>query len=289
MIKFHLPDFYYFYDINMFFADNIKNNPDKFIDDISIGSFYGSFPGMNWNGGRCCQGITDKGNITNTINSINSCGIPVRFTLTNVLIDEHLLYDPYCNMILEIAHNGKNEILVNNKMLEEYLRNKYPNFKYISSTTKCIMDIDKFNEELENYYLVVLDYRKNTDKDFLKAIKHKDKTEILINAYCSPTCNKREEHYKYLSQCQLDQEPINCSFCNTLSHSFQESLKLDSVIKVDNLYNYYVKQGFTNFKIEGRTLHPIDVIDSYVYYMVKPEYRDEIRNEVVKTFWNFWR
>jgi hypothetical protein len=35
--------------------------------------------------------------------------------------------------------------------------------------------------------------------------------------------------------------------------------------------------GFENFKIEGRATHQSSVIESYVYYMVKPEYRDEIR------------
>ena len=38
--------------------------------------------------------------------------------------------------------------------------------------------------------------------------------------------------------------------------------------------------GFCNFKIEGRVLHSANVIESYVYYMVKPEHRDRVRLEL---------
>ena len=40
--------------------------------------------------------------------------------------------------------------------------------------------------------------------------------------------------------------------------------------------------GFSNFKIEGRNINPVDVIDSYVYYLIKPEYTDMVRNILLK-------
>ena len=284
MIKFHLPDFFYNYNLNILIANLLNECPEKFYPDIQIGSIYGSFPNAYWNGGRVIEGVADRDNIYNTINNINILDIPVRFTFTNILINEHLLYDPYCNNIMKIADNGMNEVLINHPLLEEYLKDNYPNFRYISSTTKCIIDIDEFNKELDKYYLTVMDYRKNNDKDFHNLIRNKKKVEILLNAYCSPKCLRRKEHYEYLSRCQQTQEDSK-PFCDKLALSFQEALKFESVIKVDDLYDYYVKEGFEHFKIEGRTLHPIDVIDSYVYYMVLPCYQDEMRNYIVKSLW----
>lgn len=284
MINFYLPDFFYKYNLNMAFINYMENYPERFYKDICIKSLYGSFPNAYWNGGRTMHGLVDITNIQNTIDSVNSMDIAVRFTFTNELIDEYLIHDLFCNKIMEIANNGMNEVIVNSQILEDYLRNKYPNFKYISSTTKCILDIDEFNQELDKYYLTVMDYRKNADKEFHKLIKDKDKVELLINAYCSPKCTKRREHYKILSQSQLTYE-ISDFYCDIKAETFQDSLKWNSVIKVNNLYDYYVNQGFKHFKIEGRTLHDIDIIDSYVYYMVLPEYRDITRNQIIKQLW----
>ena len=49
-----------------------------------------------------------------------------------------------------------------------------------------------------------------------------------------------------------------------------EDMKLDK----------YMELGFNNFKIEGRVLMGANVLESYVYYMVKPEHRDRIRLEL---------
>ena len=35
--------------------------------------------------------------------------------------------------------------------------------------------------------------------------------------------------------------------------------------------------GFEHFKLEGRAMHPLNVIESIVYYMAKPEYKDMVR------------
>ena len=44
MIKFSIPDYYGFYGLNLFLIDLMREQPDKFYDDIIIDSVYGSFP-----------------------------------------------------------------------------------------------------------------------------------------------------------------------------------------------------------------------------------------------------
>ena len=35
--------------------------------------------------------------------------------------------------------------------------------------------------------------------------------------------------------------------------------------------------GFKNFKIEGRSDHPLVVLEAYMHYMIKPEYQGMAR------------
>ena len=283
MITYYLPDFYYFYSINMCLVDLLSQHPEFFAHDIRIGAIYGCFPNQIWNGGRRVIG-QDVGinEIKNIIKSFNDIGIPIRFTYTNALLTEEHLDDVQCNLITEIANNGMNEILVNSPLLEDYLRNKFPNFKYILSTTKCIRDIDELNKLIKSnkYYLVLTDQRDNFDFDFLNKIEDKSKVEILINTYCSKDCPKRLEHYKIMSakQLGLSNEIVDCPF---VERNFAEMVESDDIIKIENLQKY-IDMGFIHYKIEGRNFHFINVIDSYIYYLIKPEYQNKVRENILR-------
>ena len=260
----------------------LKNNPEYFYDDVKISAIYGTFPGAIWNGGRIINGGASIQEIEEVTKSFNETGIPIRFTFTNCLIEKEHLNDRQCNLIMDIANNGLNEVLVTSPLLEDYLRNKYPNFKYLSSTTKCIVNENEIKEESNKYYLTVLDYRKNIDFDFLKSLKNPDKYELLINAYCSPNCKRRTEHYEQISRNQLKNQ-FEYFFCEDAKPTFYESLKWPTVIKANDLYNIYNKElGFKHFKVEGRTSHIIDVIASYVYYLIKPEYQEVTKHNILK-------
>jgi hypothetical protein len=264
-----------------------KNNPEYFYPDINIAAIYGCFPGQIWNGGRyIAYESVDIETIKITIDSINVLGVPVRFTYTNSLLEECHLSDERCNFITKYANNGMNEILTNSELLEDYLRKTYPNYEYISSTTKCIRDVDKINELIESnkYKLVLGDFRDNFDFDFLSKIKRKDKIELLVNCWCDRNCVLREMHYKHVSKLQLglvtEEFQSNCHIGDL---PWYEVVKSDHIIKVEDLYSKYLDMGFYNFKLEGRNFNPIDVVDSYVYYLVLPEYRDMIRNILLKS------
>lgn len=282
-MNFYLPDFHFKQLLNLKLIDLIHNNPEYFYDDIQIGVCYGSFPGAIWNGGRQMNGIVNQDYIQKTINVFNSKGVAIHFTFTNCLLEEKHVYDTYCNMIMDCANNGMNGVIINSPILEEYLREKYPNFKYISSTTLVERDINKINAACNKYNMVVPDYRDSVDIDFLKNLSQKDKIEILINAYCDPNCQFRRTHYEALSLGQLTYShiPNFTNSCETQGRSFLDTLNFPTVIKVEDLYSTYKDLGFTNFKIEGRLVHVVNVVESYVYYLVKPEYKDKVRLELL--------
>lgn len=220
------------------------------------------------------------------IGTYNRFGVPVRFTWTNSLLEEKHVHDTYCNMIMDIANNGKNQVLVNTKVLENYLMEKYPDFKYISSTTKRITTLEGMQKELENgYFMVVLDYDLNHNEEVLKALEPEaGRVEILVDEICYPNCPKRTAHYKdeSLRQLTFDRGPaFDCPNRKTVP-SFKESMKRPAFISNEEIGNY-IDRGYVNFKLVGRGLPQDMLLDSYMYFLVKDEEREFIRTKLLKT------
>lgn len=282
-VYWHLPGFCYFRLLNQMILNMMKDYPDKFRDGYKIGSAYGSFPGAIWNGGRTVFGITGKSDIEAVLKLYNSRGVPVRFTWTNALIEERHTYDTYCNLIMKLADNGLNQVLVNTPVLEEYIRKEYPRFPLISSTTKRIVGVEGVLEELKkDYYLVVLDYDLNHNEEALKVLEpYASRLEILVNEVCFPNCPKRSEHYLQQSKLQLEYD-INTGFpCpnNTRERKFEECTKRPSFISNEEIQNY-IDRGYVNFKIVGRGMPLEFVKESYLYFLVKDEHREFIRTKI---------
>ena len=289
-IYWHLPGFCYFRLLNQVLMNLMKDYPDCFREGYCIGSVYGTFPGAIWNGGRAVFGITGKDDIAAILKIYNSRGIPVRFTWTNSLLEEKHVYDTYCNLIMTLADNGMNQVLVNQPVLEDYIRRDYPDFKLISSTTKRITDVKGLREELDkDYFLVVLDYDLNHNEEVLSAIQDKaDRIEILVNEVCYPGCPKRSEHYRQQSRMQLEYD-INTSFpCpnKTRERKFAECKDRPAFISNEQIQQY-ADQGFVNYKIVGRGM-PMDFVkESYLYYLVKDDARSFIRDKIDTTMNQF--
>lgn len=282
-VYWHLPGFCYFKLLNQVIINLMKENPDKFREGYRIGSVYGTFPGAIWNGGRVVFGIAGKRDIETTLKTYNSKGVPVRFTWTNSLLQEKHVHDTYCNLIMRLADNGLNQVLVNTPVLEEYIRREYPNYKLISSTTKRITETGGVLGELEkDYFLVVLDYDLNHDEAVLKAVEpYADRIEILVNETCFPGCQKRSEHYAQQSRLQLEFDvntPYPCPNKSSL-RSFAECMKRPAFISNEEIGNY-IDRGFVNFKIAGRGMPEDYVKESCLYFLVRDEHRDFIRGRV---------
>lgn len=283
-MKFYLPDFGRFLHLNITILDLLERSPEFFNEGVEIGGIYGTFLGAIWNGGRLLGGSTSSDEMKEVITLLNNKGVPIRYTYTNHLLEEKHLNDTYCNLTMELANNGMNEIIVNSPLLEEYLRKNYPNFKYILSTTRCERDLNKINEATKKYDLVVTDYRDNPNMEFLNSIEDKSKIELLVNAYCHPDCKLRQHHYDTIAKHQLRFEEMNpatdgqlAGQCPAYRRYFYDTLDFPTVIKVEDLYGKYTDMGFSHFKIEGRTIPIAQVIESYLYYLIKPEYRDKVR------------
>lgn len=290
-INFHLPGLRQNYPLNMLLLGLMEKKPEYFREGIRIASFYGEFPMSLWNGGRPSgQDQCDGAYIREVVRNINSKGIAVRYTWTNMLLNEEDLKDPYCNFCMKVADNGMNEVMIFSPILEKYIRENYPSYKLNSSTCKRIRDIDQVNQELEkDYYMVVLDYNFNSKFEELEKIQDKARCEILVNTGCNPDCPRRGKHYENIAKNQRimlknrkmppdRQIPLEPWYCRYGDDSdFHEIQSFRTYIKADELWEKYVSMGFKNFKVEGRTADLFWLLETYCYYLVKPEYQGQAR------------
>lgn len=285
-MKFSLPGFHEFEKLNMWIIDKFNNDRKVFFDSAVIDNIYGSVPNVVWNGGR--NGPLDRmelDDIRNLFEKYQAKGIRLRITFTNCMLKEDHLSDNYANDILKLINEMGFEITVSSEFLEAYIRNKYPNIPIISSTTKCILDIDKLNKEVsKEYKLVVLDYRKNADELFLKQIKNPRKIELLLNEDCFNTCVQRMRHYRDISLNIImeDKLPDTEVYCQGKYRNLYDSMKQKETIRNIDLYTYYSNLGFENVKIRGRRSDFYDVLESYMYYLIKDEYRDMVRLDILQ-------
>lgn len=296
-INYHLPSFTDHYSLNILIIDYIKEHPEFFRDGIKIASVFGSFSGAAWNGGRNVPGRFDPVMTEKIIKEFNSRGVPLRFTFTNPMVNERHLADKPCNEIMKMADNGLNQVIVMSPVLEQYIRENYPNYKITSSTCKEIKDMDALNAELDKpYNLVVIDYNWNNKFEELEKIKDKPRCEILVNACCQPACPRRGAHYSTIGKYQLElcaaaqsslgikadnivKEPFPCPY---MDYDIYMSKEFSTHISPDAIEEKYIPMGFDQFKLEGRTIGDIAMLEMYVYYFTKPEFERRVRLDLTR-------
>lgn len=290
-VNFHLPGLRQNYPLNMLMVSLLEQKPEWFREGIKIASFFGEFPSSLWNGGRPSNyDQCDANYIRNVVKNINAKGIPVRYTYTNMLLNEEDLKDPYCNFCMKVADNGMNEVMIFSPLLEEYIRKNYPSYKLNSSTCKEIRDIDLVNEELKKpYYLVVLDYNFNNRFEELEKIEDKARCEILVNTLCTPNCPRRGDHYKNIAKNQRimlknrnmpadKQIPLEHWYCEYGETNCVHTIQgYSTYISPEAIWEKYVPMGFNQFKIEGRTANMFSIVETYVHYLIRPEYQGRTR------------
>ena len=276
MINFFLPEFYGNFKLITKLHDLMQTRPELFYDNIKISAVYGCFPGNIWNGGRVILGSADKSEIDFVISEYNDRGIAVRYTFTNPMLEMMHVLDTYCNLCMRMGDNGKNEVLVNSPVLEKFLRENYPGYKFISSTTKCLGDPEQIKSELEkDYYLVVLDSAMNNTEE-LFALDHKEKIELIVNHYCIDNCPRRREHYRAVGTGQLEYDSADFPLCPNITRTFDQIKENRSFITTEDIFGRYYEAGFRNFKLDGRGFKREKVLQSFMYYLVKPEACDEV-------------
>ena len=181
----------------------------------------------------------------------------------------------------------QNGVILHSDLLLDYLKEKYPSLYFVSSTTKVLTDFKDLNAEVkrDDFKFVVPDFRLNKSFDKLGKLeqKYKDKLEFLCNECCYFGCTDRKACYENVSLKALGEteEDHICKAPNSKTgYRFSDAMKNPGFISLDDIQNVYMPMGFSQFKIEGRSLGSAIVLEFLLYYMVKPEYQLRVREEM---------
>ncbi len=284
---YHLPGLFEFYDFYKVFLPLFREHREYFYDWCEIGSIYGAPGDCLWGGGRVGFGEEDPENVATLIKEY---GISARLTFSNSLIREEHLSDRNCNYLCELfekCSDSPSGIVIYSDMLLDYIKEKYPGFYFVSTTTKVLTDFNDFKDELnrEEFMYVVPDFRLNKEFEKLNlfAENQKQKVEFLCNECCSFDCPDRKACYENVSRKSLGEDcedHICVSPHVEYGYRFSEAMKNPGFIGIEDIQKVYLLKGFSNFKIEGRSLGSAIVLEFLLYYMTRPEYRLKVREEI---------
>lgn len=284
---YHLPGLFEFYELYRVFLPLLRTHREYFYEWCEVGSLYGAPADCLWGGGRVGAGEWDAREV---LDLMREYGIPARLTFSNSLLRGEHLSDPKCNALcrlFEEAGGGQNGVIVHSELLLDYLKRTYPGLYLISSTTKVLTDFRDLRRELEreDFRSVVPDFRLNKDFKRLEALpqSRKDKVEFLCNECCDFGCRERKACYEAVSRKNLGEcgHEHRCAAPDAGGgYRFSKAMANPGFIGIDEIQNVYLPMGFSQFKIEGRGLGSALILEFLLYYMVKPAYHLQVREEI---------
>ena len=284
---YHLPGLFEFYELYRAFLPLFRDHRDWFYDWCGIGSIYGAPADCLWGGGRVGFGEARAEDVAVLM---REHGVSARLTFSNSLLRREHLADRKCNALCALfEHNGPAEsgVIVHSDLLLDYLRERYPGFYFVSSTTKVLTDFSAFEAELDRpeFRFAVPDFRLNRAFDRLDALSgaQKARVEFLCNECCWFDCPGRRACYENVSRKNLGEDVPDHACCSPTArrgYRFSDAMENPGFIGVDDIRSVYLPRGFSHFKIEGRSLGSAVVLEFLLHYMTKPDCQLKVREEI---------
>lgn len=284
---YHLPGLFEFVEFYKVFLPLFRTHREWFYDWCEIGSIYGAPMNVLWGGGRVGFGDADPKDVLCLLNEYQVSGC---LTFSNSLIQEDHLTDKQCNELCRMFENTgsvENGITIYSDLLLNYIREHYPKFYFVSSTTKVLTDFQDFKKELhrDEFEKVVIDFRLNRELEELRDLssEEKAKTEFLVNECCDFDCKERKNCYENVSRKALGEtcEDHVCASKDAKDgYRFSKAMQNPGFIGLEDIQEIYLPLGFSDFKIEGRSLGSAVLLEFILYYMTKPEYQLRVREEI---------
>lgn len=286
-VYYHLPGLFEFYELYRVFLPVFREHREYFYDWCEIGSIYGAPSDCIWGGGRTSFGDADPQKVLALMQEYK---ISARLTFSNSLLRKEHLQDRKCNALCELFEKQmevENGVILHSELLLNYLQNTYPNFYFVSSTTKVLTDFQRLLEEVnrEEFRYVVPDFRLNKMFDKLNQMSdsQKEKVEFLCNECCWFGCKDRKACYESVSWKNLGEScpEHDCHAPGAEGgYLFSKAMTNPGFISATDIKDVYQPMGFSNFKIEGRGLGSALILEFLLYYMTRPEYQIHVREKI---------
>lgn len=282
---YHLPGLFEFTELYRVFLPLWREHREYFYDFCDIGSVYGAPVDCLWGGGRIGYGEDEPQEV---LALLREYGISARLTFSNSLLRQEHLSDKRCNALCALLEKeGGNGVIVHSDLLLDYLKQRYPSLYFVSSTTKVLTDFEALRSELdrEDFRFVVPDFRLNKAFDKLDALPQtqKDKVEFLCNECCWFGCYDRKACYENVSRRALGEDcPEHRCVApdGAEGYRFSKAMHNPGFIGIADIRDTYLSMGFSQFKIEGRSLGSAMILEFLLYYMTRPEYQLPVREAI---------
>lgn len=278
-IYFSLPNFFSCFQINDIFSYLIKQHPEYINisekNNLIISSVHGNFSYCYWNGG-----VNNNFGPGSFYKDFAHCGdqsyAPLRLNCSNIMLKKEDFYNVMGNLILSLNGSGSNYIEVSNLEFFQYLKEKYPNYKYVFSANANLMH--PFNHDIlqglidsEEFDLIELPY--NFDLTTIQNLPKKY-FELQVNSLCPKSCS-------YYDECRLAEHEKQYNFSGRTQYECVKYNGYDTIKEIINLKdieNIYLPQGYNHFKLidipaKEAITAPDKYINFLVNYFIKPEYQ----------------
>ena len=284
---YHLPGLFEFLELYRAFLPLFRAHREYFYDWCEIGSIYGAPADCLWGGGRVGFG---EARAEDALALTREYGVSARLTFSNSLLREEHLADKKCNALCALFEKGgavENGVILSSDLLLDHLRERYPGLYFVSSTTKVLTGFAQLEHELdrEEFRYVVPDFRLNKAFGRLNALadKQKRKVEFLCNECCWFACPDRKACYENVSRKNLGEDcadHVCASPQAERGYRFSDAMENPGFIGIGDIQRVYLPNGFSHFKIEGRSLGSAVVLELLLYYLTKPEHQLKVREEI---------
>lgn len=300
MLNFILPDHEHLRQLNYNLFSLKVNQPDWFLSERNIYSVYGQLTCSKADGGRQIQVYNPDIILKQIIQDYQSFGINYSHVLSNDQLTPQDIKSDNLNTILGYADYYKNNVILTNIKLSEYISQNYPNILRIGSVIRLdnlATSLDLINSKIFHKIVINPIYNYWLDKVPENA---RENIIVLTNDCCPNNCPNKRECYeetfitkwetsftkKGWGQYQLgDNLSHHChnqgklklinSFPDAYGKNFIAFSQFSGVINPDD-YILYDNLKINYIKIEGRCRPPKDLAFLYAEIFAKPEYRIRI-------------
>ena len=150
-----------------------------------------------------------------------------------------------------------------------------------------MIKIVDFNDVKQNNILIEDRYNHLLDVEKLKKQKN---IYLILNPMCSPDCNLYDFHREYTANSQIHFIKNENNFLCPLKTdiNFYDIQQNKNFISIDTIKKF-PQNGRFNFMISDCEIfqdvnvvyNTFDIIESYIYYLIKPQYQNKIRNLLI--------
>ncbi len=241
-----------------------------FFDQSKIAvRFYGTVPGLKFNGGRRYEriGKIPAPKLIEQILWLNKRNIGFNFTFNTPLINSTLLKDTLSNQVLQACRSPLNGVVCTSPILSQYIRAEYPEYQRYASCILNYEHIGELEKIIEQYDIVVLPEDINPDFDYLGHIQKPEKIEIILNSNCIYRCPFRAKHWRLIHeeiQRDIQNEPpiewaVPCVEVMARKHDWvlkNEKRQGDKQFIFPEMLPKYLNLGIRHFKFLDRGSPP---------------------------------